>query len=417
MATIAGLCAVTASVVRAEFPYPANPQPCSEPGIPPGCIQATDFQRYLVLPPAQPPTRPDDFNNLWKLTSDTTGDPAIDQNPQELFGVKGASVDLAWQVTTGRPDVVLAVLDSGIRWGEPLPDLVNKFYLNRRELPSPEGSTNAADPHDRNGDGVFNIRDYLGGGALTQDFRVADLNGNGMIDPEDLIFLFADGVDGDHNGYVDDISGWDFFEDDNDPLDEVRYGHGTGESHDSGAEANNRTGDAGVCPNCMLLEVRVGDAFITDVNKFAHGVVFAVDSGASVVQEALGTLNNSAFAQQAVDYAYDRGVVVIASAADEQSAHNNYPANYNHTVEVNSVVKFFDEGGITQTPQSYLYLNGCTNYNGHIAVTVPSSSCSSEATGLSSGMAGLLYSAARNAIVDGTMEPYPGGTTPCRPRR
>jgi hypothetical protein len=162
----------------------------------------------------------------------------------------------------------------------------------------------------------------------------------------------------------------------------------------------------------MLLEVRVGDAFITDVNKFAQGVLFAVDSGASVVQEALGTLNNAAFAQQAVDYAYDRGVVVMASAADEESAHNNYPANYGHTVQVNSVVKFFDEGGITQTPKSYLYLNGCTNYNGHIAVTVPSSSCSSEATGLSSGMAGLLYSAARNAIAAGTLAPYPGGTTP-----
>jgi len=101
----------------------------------------------------------------------------------------------------------------------------------------------------------------------------------------------------------------------------------------------------------MLLEVRVGDAFITDVTKFAQGVLFAVDSGASVVQEALGTLNNATVAQRAVEYAYERGVVVMASAADEESAHNNYPANYSHTVQVNSVVKFFDEGGITQAPK------------------------------------------------------------------
>ena len=78
--------------------------------------------------------------------------------------------------------------------------------------------------------------------------------------------------------------------------------------------------------------MRVGDSFVAEVNDFAQGVVFAVDSGARVVQEALGTLNQTRFGQQAVDYAYRNGVVVIASAADEESNHHNYPANYNHTV-------------------------------------------------------------------------------------
>ena len=54
----------------------------------------------------------------------------------------------------------------------------------------------------------------------------------------------------------------------------------------------------------MLLEVRVGDSFVAEVNNFAQGVVFAVDSGARVVQEALGTLNQTRFGQQAIDYAY-----------------------------------------------------------------------------------------------------------------
>src|SRR5439155_11217192 len=109
-----------------------------------------------------PPTLPNDFGNAnWKLTSQKTGEPAIDTSAQELFGVTGASVDLAWQVTTGRPDVLIAVLDSGIRWQDQLPDLVNKFYLNRGELPVPEGSTNATDPWDRNADGVVNAQDYL----------------------------------------------------------------------------------------------------------------------------------------------------------------------------------------------------------------------------------------------------------------
>ncbi len=407
-AMLAGWCLMAAGSARAEMPYPSNPLPCGDPNLDQPCIASTDFSHYLFLPTTDPLTLPDDFgSDNWKLTSQKTGDPQIDGSAQELFGVKGASVDRAWQVTTGRPDVIIAVLDSGIRWAEPQPDLIDKFYLNRGELPVPEGSTNTTDPYDRNGDGVFNIRDYLADGTHPQDSRISDQNGNGVIDPEDLIFLFSDGIDDDHNGYVDDISGWDFFEDDNDPLDEVRYGHGTGESEDSSAEANNGAGSPGSCPNCMLLEVRVGDSFVADVNSFAQGVVFAVDSGARVVQEALGTLSHSHFGQQAVDYAYRNGVAVIASAADEESDHHNYPANYNHTVEVNSVTKFAEVAGQTQTPRSYLYLSGCTNYGGHIAVSVPSSSCSSEATGKSSGMAGLIVSAARNGIDQGKLTPYP----------
>ena len=391
----------------AEMPYPSNPRPCSGSPTDPSCIAATDFSQYLFLPTTTPPTLPNDFgNDNWKLTSQTTGEAAIDGSAQELYGVKGASVDLAWQVSTGRPDVVIAVLDSGIEWADPQPDLVNKFYLNRGELPVPEDSTNTSDPYDRNGDGVFTIKDYLADGVHPQDSRVSDQNGNGVIDPEDLIFIFSDGVDNDHNGYVDDISGWDFFEDDNDPLDEVRYGHGTGEAQDSTSEANNGSGEPGTCPNCLVLPIRVGDSFVADVNAFAQGVVFALDSGARVVQEALGTLNHSHFGQVAIDYAYQNGVPVIASAADEESNHHNYPANYNHTIEVNSVTKFVENNGVKQSPHSYLYLNGCTNYGGHIAVTVPSSSCSSEATGKSAGMAALIISAALNAIDQGTLASY-----------
>src|SRR5215472_2047910 len=305
------------TTAAADMPYPSNPHPCDGSGTDPACISPTAFASYLFLPATTPLTLPNDFNNDWKLGSGTTGDPTIDGSAQELFGVTGASVDLAWQTTTGRPDVLIAVLDSGIEWADPQPDLINKFYLNRGELPVPEGSTNTVDPYDRNGDGVFNIADYLADGVHPQDSRVSDQNGNGVIDPEDLIFIFSDGVDGDGNGYVDDICGWDFFEDDNDPLDEVRYGHGTGESKDSNAEANNGTGGVGTCPSCMLLPVRVGDSFVTEANDFAQGAVFAVDNGANVIQEALGTLNQSTFGQQAVDYAFHHGVVVIASAADE----------------------------------------------------------------------------------------------------
>src|SRR6059036_3531462 len=90
----------------------------------------------------------------------------------------------------------------------------------------------------------------------------------------------------------------------------------------------------------MVMPVRVGDSFVADVNSFAQGVVFSVDSGAAVIQEALGTYNQSAFAQQAIDYAYAHGLPVMASAADEDSWHHVFPGPYVHTIMVNAIADF-----------------------------------------------------------------------------
>ena len=106
------------------------------------------------------------------------------------------------------------------------------------------------------------------------------------------LIAFSDGDDDDGNGFADDIVGWDFLDDDNDAYDDVQYGHGTGEARDSTAEADNG-GDAGSCPNCMSMPLRVGDSFIADVNRFAQAVIYATDNGVLVIQEALGTLNNA----------------------------------------------------------------------------------------------------------------------------
>ena len=119
----------------------------------------------------------------------------------------------------------------------------------------------------------------------------------------------------------------------------------------------------------------------------------------SVVQEALGTYNAPLFARQAIDYAYDHGVAVIASAADEAAEHHNLPGALPHTIVVNSVEGPADLNGIpiTNKPPSYLQLDGCTNFGTRVELSVPATSCSSEATGKSAGVAGLIYSAALNA--------------------
>ena len=329
--------------------------------------------------------------------------PLVFNNPQELFGVKGAATNRAFEVSTGRPDVLVAIADSGIRWEESRPSTVNKYYLNRGELPLPRNAQGEAagnpadrrfDGYDVNGDGVFNVQDYA------DDPRVSDLNGNEMIDPEDLIRLFSDSIDDDGNGYVDDISGWDFFENDNNPQDDVDNSHGTKYSEASAGEAGLADTQ---CPNCMSLVMRVGDSFVADVNHYAEAVIYAVDNGALVVLEALGTLNHTSFGQAAHDHAYRNGVIIMTSEADEAAAHHNWPAAYGHDMTVNAVRNRDQE---VVFPNSYLYFSGCTNFGAYSYVSIPATSCSSEATGRSGGISGLLMSAALNAVEAGHMTPY-----------
>jgi hypothetical protein len=313
-------------------------------------------------------------------------------HPGELaLGSIGISLDSAWQHTLGRDDVVIAVLDSGILWD--FEDLARKLYLNEGELPPPQGST----VHDQNGDGVFDIDDYQ------DDPHVGDRNHNGILDPGDLVLAFSDCRDDDGNGYVDDICGYDFFSGkhcgveggDNDPGDDVRFRHGTGIASTAAAETNNGIGDSGVCPRCRILPVRVGDSFVVDANRFARGVVFAVKAGASVIGSALGSYNNTPSARRAVDFAYSRGVPVIASAADEYSYHHNYPSLYGHAFYVNSIR--YNHADDFRKGTTFWGVSPCTNFGARVSLTVPATSCSSGSTARLAGVAGLIQSAARDA--------------------
>jgi hypothetical protein len=316
----------------------------------------------------------------------------------------GISADLAWKISTGRRDVVVAILDSGIRWHER--ELVNQFYLNRGELPEPQDASGHSTPgvYDLNGDGVFNIQDYAA------DRRFWDFNGNGILDPGDLIALASDGVDGDGNGYVDDICGWDFFEGDNDPFDDTFFNHGTGRAKEAVAEGNNGIGGIGVAPHASLLPVRIGDSFVVDVTDYAQGVLFAVDSGAQVVAAAVGSVNNTAFARAAVEYAHRKGAVLIASAADENSFHHNYPSNYDPAVSVKAIVpdSFVSpiESRLASLTTTFQQHSGCANFGPHIELAVPSDSCSSGATGIGGGVVALIVSRGKD-LVDRGLLPAP----------
>lgn len=420
---------------------------------------AWKFAATPAIPPAQE-SNPAEYQAITQNNSQqdelcgVTGMSLVDAHATFPSGTgscvaAGSPVKTAFEVTLGRPDVAIGELDSGIKWNEPgdMIQLRKKVLLNTGELPAPHvdlaktfdpstgvnceaaHATSAADynpyggmpggtpggsgaiPYDVTGQGVFDLLDYA------CDSRVANVvehyprcsnppttrecrNGPpGMLTPEDLIIAFSDGIDHDHNGYANDIAGWNFLDNNNDPYDDVQYGHGTGEDEDSTAEANTSAGEVGACPNCTVLPLRVGESFVADANRFAEATLYATDRGVSIIQEALGTYNDPVFARQAIDYAYNHGVAVIASAADEAAEHHNQPGSLPHTIVVNAVQGPASLGGVpvTNKPPSYLQLDGCTNFGTRIDLSVPATSCSSEATGKSAGVAGLIYGAALNA--------------------
>jgi len=382
LATLAALAALSSLAI----PTPAGSAVVYPACLAPACSDPTDYASYLFLAPGQ---LPNDFGggNAWKYQPAT-----------------GMNVVGAWQYTTGRPDIHDAVLDSGIRWGDR--ELAKKVWLNVAELPQPCASPTRPSgrlAYDCDDDGAVTVDDFVGIGA-------SDLNGNGVLDGQDLILQFSNGVDEDGNGYVDDIAGWDFADDDNDPFDRVDYGHGTGEGGDMVAEADNGGGFPGVAPSSFFVPLKVNDSFIAVDSEFAAAVVYAVDNGADSISSALGTISMSPSSQQAVDYAYRRGVPILASAADEQSRHHNMPSNADHTIWVNSIRDadgtFASSviGGVTD----YTVQNGCTNHGGRAWVAISSTSCSSEATGRSAGMTLLIVSHGRNLIDRGLLAPYPG---------
>jgi hypothetical protein len=368
------------ATAAAEFPMPTFPDCGTGGGCPSDFDPWGDWNLSSVIPDQLPPGRI----------------PA-----EEAVLGSGLWADRAWNREVGDPSVIIAVLDSGIEWDHS--QLLQKHWINRGELPLPQiadGSECAA--YDCDGNGVFNVLDYALDPRIDAASGInATAHPDSVLDPSDLIAAFSDGTDADGNGYVDDISGWDFFWNDNNPYDDTRYGHGTGEAQDSSALGNDGAGDIGTCPNCMVLNLRVSDSFVADANNFANAVYYGVDMGAMVVQEALGALNNTPHTVAAIDYAWARGRVVIASAADETAYHQNYPGNNHHTYYVHAIR--YDTDAREDATTFFAYSN-CTNHGPRLVASAPSTSCSSGATGVSAGVAGLMFSAAKHAQDAGTID-------------
>jgi len=350
----------------------------------------------------RPDLCPSDLDEWW-LISTIPEDARGTVRESELEVGSGCWADRAWRNTTGRWDVVVAVLDSGIDWERE--DLVNKVYLNAGELPLPQWADGTeALSHDLDGNGLVNIQDWAEDPRV--DITVGEDDSDHQLDPSDFIHTSWgddwDDVDNDGNGYTDDIAGWDFMAHDNDAWNTYErdsYGtHGSGVMEDIGGEGEGGGGSIGVCPNCAILPVRVGHAFISDASRVGQAIVFAVDSGASVINMSIGALSHSAAVDEALAWAHANGVVISAAAGDENAYHQNLPAAgpnvlYAHSLRADTM----DEDGVAYSFQNFF---NCNNYGPRSVISAGSQGCATGATAMTSGAAALLHSASRDAELD-----------------
>lgn len=211
---------------------------------------------------------------------------ALNNTGQFAGGTPGADIDMpaAWNVSTGSRGVIIAVIDTGVDYNHP--DLVDNIWKN---------------PHE----------------------------------------ICNNGLDDDGNGKIDDCVGWNFFDDDNQPLDDEP--HGTHVAGIIGALGNNMMGISGVMWYVQMMPLKFigfhedvadcgGDThFCGDVFDEIEAIHYAVSHGAKIINASFGEYTFSAEESNAISEA-DAADVLFVAAAGNDGVNNDltplYPASY-----------------------------------------------------------------------------------------
>ncbi len=210
-------------------------------------------------------TTPNDnfYSRQWMHYNDATFALMTSTNDADM------DTDLAWDITQGDANLVVAILDTGLKLDHP--EVTGRIWENTNET----------------------------------------LNGS----------------DSDSNGYIDDVNaGWDFVNNDNDPTDD--HGHGTNVTGVAMASGNNAIGYAGMNWNSQIMVCKILDddnrGFYSD---WADAIYYAVDNGAHVINLSAGGHGASSLLKDAIDYAHSNNVPVVVSVGNENAAIQ-YPARY-----------------------------------------------------------------------------------------
>lgn len=205
----------------------------------------------------------------------TSSDPFVFQDAYELIGAYKA-----WDITTGSSDVVVAIIDNGIDMYHP--DLVDNIWKN-----------------------------------------IDEVEGNG--------------IDDDANGFIDDVWGWNFLNENNDPrpvvdgldADDIKQGvfnHGTVVAGIIGARGNNELDGSGINWRVRLMNLKViGNEGIGSLVPLGSAIRYAVDNGAHIINISMVSGENIQSIQNAITYAKDHGVLVVAAAGNNSAYLNDDP--------------------------------------------------------------------------------------------
>jgi thermitase len=197
---------------------------------------------------------------------------ALSQRPSWNWGQRKLDSAQAWRLTKGDRRIVVAVIDTGIDGTHP--DLVKNIWVNPGEIP-------------------------------------------------------ANGIDDDGNGYVDDVNGWNFVDDNSDLTD--RHGHGT---HIAGIIGANGPTLQGVAPEVSIMVLKYFDPKSKNQNPLVNTVEairYAVKMGADIINYSGGGLNSSEAEFEAIKEASKAGILFVAAAGNEKSDSDRrgyFPADY-----------------------------------------------------------------------------------------
>ena len=165
------------------------------------------------------------------------------------------------------------------------------------------------------------------------DYTHPDLASNIWTNTDEVA---GNGIDDDGNGFVDDVRGWDFVNNDSDPMDD--NGHGTHVAGTIGAVGNNGIGVTGVAWTASIMPLKFldqsGSGSLSDAIK---AIQYARVNGAKIINASWGGGGFSSALQSAISQFITSGGLFVAAAGNETTNNDvtpSYPANYQGVISV-----------------------------------------------------------------------------------
>ncbi|MFH1320444.1 MAG: S8/S53 family peptidase [Bacteroidota bacterium] len=214
-----------------------------------------------------------------------------------------------------------------------------------------------------------NIRAYEAWGINKGDTNVVIgiVDTGTDIDHPDLLdnikYNYADtidGIDNDNDGFVDNFSGWDLGDNDNDPSTGSSadpWHHGVYVSGIAAATTDNGLGVAGVGFKCKFLPVKVSEDNVGLTMSY-EGIVYAADHGCQIINCSWGGHYTDQYEQDIINYAtFNKDVLIIAAAGNDNNECAFYPASLNNVISVAGV----DASDVKTSSSSYgINIDVCT---------------------------------------------------------